>query len=69
MIGAAAGSLAIFAVIRRALALLLVGLRRQTPNNYGQGEHKSPRNRMIAVKVRSQFGYMLCQKRQAAKRQ
>jgi hypothetical protein len=47
------GSLAIFAAILRAsplpladliLTLLLVGFRRQTPNNYSHREHEGPRN-------------------------
>ena len=50
------------------VTLVLVGFGREKPNNYCQHEHESPRNQMIAVKVRSKFGYMLCQKRQAAKR-
>jgi hypothetical protein len=48
--------------------LFLVGFRRQTPNNYSPREHEEPRNQMISVKVRAKLGYMLCQKRQAAKR-
>jgi hypothetical protein len=69
--------LAIFAAIRRAsplpladliLTLLLVGFRWQTPNNYRQREHEGPRNQMISLKVRAKLGYMLYQKRQAAKR-
>jgi hypothetical protein len=48
--------------------LLFVGFRRQTPKNYSHREHEEPRNQMISVKVRAKLGYMLYQKRQAAKR-
>ena len=54
---------------RLFVTLLLVGFGRGKPNDYCQHEHESPCNQMIAVKVRSEFGYMLRQKRQAAKRQ
>jgi len=41
---------------------------RQKPNNYCCREHEGPRNQMISRKVRANLGYMLYQKRQAAKR-
>jgi hypothetical protein len=55
------------APFRGALALLFVGFRRQTSNNYSQGEHQGPRNQIISVKVGATLGYMLYQKRQGAK--
>ena len=48
--------------------LLLVGLRRQTPNKYSPREHQERRNQMISSKVRVPIGHMLYQKHQAAKR-
>jgi len=39
----------------------------QKPNNYCR-EHEGPRNQMISVKFQAKLGYMLYQKRQAAKR-
>ena len=50
-------------------SLLLLGVfKRHAPNNYSHREHDYPRKQMISVKVRAKLGYMLYQKRQAAKR-
>ena len=67
------GNFAILTAIRRAssavkIQLLLFGFGRQKPNNYCCREHEGPRNQMISRKVHGKLGYMLCQKRQAAKR-
>ena len=49
-------------------AQTLFGLGRQKPNDYCCLEHEGPRNQTISRKVRAKLGYMLYQKRQAAKR-